>query len=70
MSCMPFAIMYIFLCLICAFASFLSGYLFGKFRSVRHNGTVRTELDEKASSELRKRQKEYENFMNYDGSRQ
>lgn len=70
MTYVMLAVTFAVLCMLCAFVGFLSGYMLGKFKAARLTYAVQSELDEKTVAELQKRQREYENFMNYDGSRQ
>lgn len=69
MECAFLAAMYIVLCIVCAFVAFLSGLAFSKYR-LRSEPRAEPELDENQRARLKKQQREYENFMNYDGSRQ
>lgn len=61
--------MFILLCAVCCFISFLSGFVLGK-KNAKAEPRAQPELTEADKTKLSKQQREYENFMTYDGSEQ
>ena len=64
------AAMFIVFCLVCYLISFMCGFLYAKSKEVRNEPRAQPEPSEEDEIKAKKEQKEFDNFMTYDGSEQ